>query len=325
VERFGRFELKLDVVGPWTNPYDPEQINVVAFFTSPTGETLSPWAFWMDEYTHSIAGPEERRRQVKFLKLYISENEWQPGEQVEFFLDDVKLRDAKTGEETLLDDMESGSPNRWGPANLVAWSQEIAHGGKQSLRFAPTIDAEESWPGAVLATNGADWSAYDGLSLWLYPRGPRLSGPVRLYFSDERFGNSPIPAWSRQSLKLNEWNHLTWSWDSFAPTTAFEKTAEAGWRVRFTPAEVGTYRYHVVAVAGGHVAESEEKTFEVTDSNRPGFVRISEDDPHYFVFDNGGPFFPIGHDVPWGLDDALVQFPKMKAHGENCTYFIMCP
>ncbi len=325
VERFGRFELKLDIAGHWQNPYNPEQINVVAFFTSPTGETQSPWAFWMEDYTRAVAGPEERRRQVGFLKLYLSESEWRPGEQVELFLDDVELLNSRTGQVQSLDDMETGSSERWGAADIVGWSQEIVHGGRQSLRSAPTIDAEENWPGAVLGLDGADWSAYDGLSLWLYPRAPTLTGPVRLYFRDKRAGNSPIPAWGAAQLKLNEWNHLTWSWAGFAPAAAFEPTGEAGWRVRFTPSEVGTYRYHVEALSGGQVAESEERTFEVTDSDRPGFVRISEDDPHYFVLDNGGPFFPIGHDVPWGLDDALVQFPKMKAHGENCTYFIMCP
>jgi hypothetical protein len=148
---------------------------------------------------------------------------------------------------------------------------------------------------------------------------------VHLYFSDERFGNSPIPAWGATQLKLNAWNHLTWKWDGFAPAVGFEATGEQGWRVRFTPVEEGTYRCTVTAVAGGQVARPNEVTFRATPCERPGFVRVSQDDPHYFVFDNGESFFPIGHDVPWGLNDALVQFPKMQAHGENCTYFIMCP
>jgi len=325
VPRFGKIELKVEATGDWTNPYDPDQIDIVAQFTTPSGKTLSVPAFWMEECALSTGQPEDRRRQVKFLKLYVSEREWGTGERPVFFLDDVTLLNSKTGATNLLDDMEASTPRRWWPEDTVGWSQEVAHGGKQSLRFAPTIDAEENWPGALFVAEGADWSAYDGLSLWLYPQTTALTGPVHLYFNDERFGNSPIPAWGAAQLKLNEWNHLTWRWEAFAPAVAFEPTGEKGWRVRFTPVEVGTYRCSVTAVAGSEVARSEETSFRVIRSKHPGFVRVSEDDPHYFVFDNGEPFFPIGHDVPWGLNDALVQFPKMRAHGENCTYFIMSP
>jgi hypothetical protein len=97
------------------------------------------------------------------------------------------------------------------------------------------------------------------------------------------------------------------------------------WRVRFTPAEVGSYRAQLQARDRDGSTASEPRPFTVTPSAHPGFVRVSRDDPHYFAFDDGTPFVPIGHDVPLGLPDVRACFPRMQAHGENATYFILCP
>jgi len=72
-------------------------------------------------------------------------------------------------------------------------------------------------------------------------------------------------------------------------------------------------------------AKSETVQFRAAPSASRGFIRVSRDDPRYFAFDDGTPFVPIGHDVPLGLPDVRACYPRMKAHGENATYFILCP
>ncbi len=327
VERYAPFELALEVAGDWENPFDPEQIDITAHFTTPSGKVLDVPAFYYRAYSSRVLPASAKRARVRFLKLFINELEWGPNSPVDFFIDDVKLLDSATDRTVSLGDVEAG-PGPWRLSDHLVLTDEMARTGSRSLRFSPSIDLEENWPGAVLDCRGADWSGSDGLSLWLYPRTARIAAPVHLYFEAEDGTRSPIMRWSPQSLRANEWNHLVWDWREFRPDIRFEAQGEPGWRVRFTPVEEGRHTYYVSARNRRSSAKSEERTFDVTPSDRPGFVRVSLDDPHYFVHDNGDLFFPIGHDVIWSgaggpLSEARAYFPKMQAHGENCTYLIM--
>jgi len=327
VPRFGKLEVAPDITGQWANPYDPDQVDITAEFTSPSGKTLSVPGFWHQEHSVSTVTPAQARRQVALLKLYLEEKgAWSPHPSVESFLDDVEVREAATGRMVLLDDME-GADCRWGPVRWVAATDELAHSGKRSLRFGADIGGEEEWPGAILPLNGADWSAYDGLSLWIYPRVTQPLGAIQLYFNDKTTGNSPITHWQvgDDELRPNEWNHLTWDWRGFPTRCIWEAKAAPGWRVRFCPTEVGEWTYRVRVRDQGGATVSEPGRFRCTPSASPGFVRVSVDDPHYLDFDNGTAFVPIGHDVAWGVADVLALFPKMHAASENVTYFIMVP
>jgi len=68
------------------------------------------------------------------------------------------------------------------------------------------------------------------------------------------------------------------------------------WRIRFTPTEVGTYRYCIEIMDGDYV-KTAYRSFEVVPSKRRGFVRISRRDPGCFEFDNGEYYYPIGHNI----------------------------
>jgi len=73
---------------------------------------------------------------------------------------------------------------------------------------------------------------------------------------------------------------------------------EPMWKVRFTPTMPGTYRYKLQAVNGGQTVETEERTFQCTDnSNKHGFLRVAEENPYYFKFDDGTPFFVVGENM----------------------------
>ena len=70
------------------------------------------------------------------------------------------------------------------------------------------------------------------------------------------------------------------------------------WKVRFSPTTPGTYRYKLQMVNSGQTVETEEQDFQCTDnSNKHGFLRVSEENPYYFKFDDGTPFLVVGENI----------------------------
>ena len=195
VQRYACCELSAEVAGDWQNPFDPDQIDVSAAFTAPSGGRLTVPGFWYQSYAETALDTKPRER-IEFLKFFLTEKEWPEGTPVEFFLDDVAFLDEQ-GREAPLDDMEQDAAPKWGGAAAapLTWSEEVVHGGKRSLRCAPTIDAEESWPSAIRQFGEADWTRYRGVALWVYPRCRTPIGPVHLYSHDAAYGNSEIIGW----------------------------------------------------------------------------------------------------------------------------------
>ena len=103
------------------------------------------------------------------------------------------------------------------------------------------------------------------------------------------------------------------------------------WRVRFTPTELGLYRYAASAKGETRIAgPAPSGTFRVVSSGQPGFVRVSRRWPTRFAFDSGKPFFPVGHNVAWpspwqaGYTDYDSFFASMGRAGENWARVWMC-
>ena len=95
---------------------------------------------------------------------------------------------------------------------------------------------------------------------------------------------------------------------------------ECGWRVRFTPREVGRYRWELRLRDRSGEISGGEGSLECTGGDLRGFVRVSKIDPHYLAFDNGKGFFAIGHNLPiyhttGQLGDEAMR--KFAAAGEN--------
>ena len=93
---------------------------------------------------------------------------------------------------------------------------------------------------------------------------------------------------------------------------------ESGWRVRFTPQEIGNYRWLLRLRDRNGEITGGEGSLECVAGKRPGFVRTSTIDPHYLAFDNGDGFFAIGHNLPiyhtTGQlgDEAMRKFAAAK-------------
>jgi len=107
------------------------------------------------------------------------------------------------------------------------------------------------------------------------------------------------------------------------------------WRLRFTPQETGRYTYRITLKTAGRSQEFPGGEFEVTPSNRPGFLRWDKQDPRWLALDNGEFFYPIGHTLRspddqreayryefkqtkgWGTFLYDDYFREMARHDEN--------
>jgi len=93
---------------------------------------------------------------------------------------------------------------------------------------------------------------------------------------------------------------------------------EPQWRLRFTPDEVGTWRYTVSFVNQTGEARAEPRTFEVLASGAKGFTRRANQ--RYLKSDDGSTFFPIGENLGW-YDSNVLDYQnwlgKLSASGGN--------
>jgi hypothetical protein len=104
---------------------------------------------------------------------------------------------------------------------------------------------------------------------------------------------------------------------------------EATWRVRFTPSQVGDWNYSLtVKDKRGESLPSVGK-FMVTASNLHGWLQVGnwvnpDFSGHYLVYQDGTPFYGVGHcdavNPMWAgfsKDKGVGLFDKMKKAGEN--------
>lgn len=78
----------------------------------------------------------------------------------------------------------------------------------------------------------------------------------------------------------------------------WQPAGEAGWQVRFTPDEVGTWSYRLEVRDNGSVVDEQSGQFEAAPSDHPGFIRLGAN-RRYFRYDSGASYFPIGHNLNW--------------------------
>ncbi|HIE51248.1 MAG TPA: DUF5060 domain-containing protein [Armatimonadetes bacterium] len=109
----------------------------------------------------------------------------------------------------------------------------------------------------------------------------------------------------------------------------WEQEGEPCFKVRFAPTEVGTHRGYVTARDADGEARSPDFTFACLPSDNPGFLRVSRNNPRYFVFDDGKPFLPIGMCIAWARREAEGDtydhyFARLVENGGNAVRVWMC-
>ena len=100
------------------------------------------------------------------------------------------------------------------------------------------------------------------------------------------------------------------------------------WKIRFSPAEEGEWRYYATVKDRRASAKSMVKKFVCAASKESGPVRVSEKDPCYFETSDGKFFFPVGINVAWVGGDALYNYgdyyKKIGNNGGNWSRLWMC-
>lgn len=92
-------------------------------------------------------------------------------------------------------------------------------------------------------------------------------------------------------------------------------------KVRFSPAAVGTWTYQIHVRDQSGTATSEVQTFQCTNSDHPGFIRSNL--TNYLHFDNGEQYLPIGENMAWQNNDPFLDYTSwLTALSDNGGNFI---
>jgi hypothetical protein len=75
------------------------------------------------------------------------------------------------------------------------------------------------------------------------------------------------------------------------------------WKIRFSPDRTGQWEYRVYVTDVDGTATSEILNFSVQESEYHGWLQVSPNNSHYFVHDDGKPFYGVGVYYPWGITE----------------------
>ena len=104
---------------------------------------------------------------------------------------------------------------------------------------------------------------------------------------------------------------------------------DSSWQVRFTPSQVGAWKYQLTVTDGRGTSQPYPGTFTVTASNLHGWLQAGNwvnpaYSGHYLVYQDSTPFYGIGFDNAlniladgFNIEQGLGVFSKMKAAGQN--------
>ncbi len=94
------------------------------------------------------------------------------------------------------------------------------------------------------------------------------------------------------------------------------------WQVRFTPQEVGAWRYTLQLRVGTATQTLNEGSLDIAPGQHPGFIRRAANDA-YFQHSGGRPYIPIGLNLKWawegngGVQTYLTWLRDLAASGGN--------
>ncbi len=93
------------------------------------------------------------------------------------------------------------------------------------------------------------------------------------------------------------------------------------WKARFTPNETGIWSYIIYAVDTTGSDTFPARQFTVNSSSKKGFIRVSNNDKRYFVYDDGSFYFAIGENVCWSGSGRTYNYDawlsNLAANGGN--------
>jgi hypothetical protein len=100
--------------------------------------------------------------------------------------------------------------------------------------------------------------------------------------------------------------------------TLKEPVRDAEWKLRITPDEPGAWSFQVFVKNPKGSTQSAPQKFIVEKAPFQGFLRVDAKDPHYFSFDDGSFYYPLGQNVGWDSDENYKKiFAAMDASHQN--------
>ncbi|MBN1268648.1 MAG: DUF5060 domain-containing protein, partial [Kiritimatiellae bacterium] len=116
----------------------------------------------------------------------------------------------------------------------------------------------------------------------------------------------------------------TWTIWGFYMEEPEDAYGEGSWKVRFAPDRAGVWKYSVRVSNTWGTNTSPTSTFTCVTGTRHGWLRVSDDDPHYFEQDDGTAFYGIGYCRPYDIAEEGI-FADAAEHGINMLHVWMAP
>ena len=102
----------------------------------------------------------------------------------------------------------------------------------------------------------------------------------------------------------------------------FYPAGNYSWKVRFAPNQAGDWQYKLRAQDSNGITETEPRPFAVVDSEKKGFIRVSQNDSRYFEYENGAYFPGLGFNMNYDrvnwinpVLDNQTNFQEMSQNG----------
>ncbi len=79
------------------------------------------------------------------------------------------------------------------------------------------------------------------------------------------------------------------------------------WKLRFSPNETGVYNYRLFVYNQHKTGTSDYGSFRAVESEHHGWIKPSDNNPHYFKYDDGTSYYPVGVYSPWRNDQERFE------------------
>jgi hypothetical protein len=89
------------------------------------------------------------------------------------------------------------------------------------------------------------------------------------------------------------------------------------WKIRFAANTAGAWNYTIYLSDSTGGSTSTTGSFTSYNSAQHGWVRVSKTNPRYFDYDDGTPYFGLGQNRPWHVEQAANIYSKMSTNGMN--------
>ncbi len=84
-------------------------------------------------------------------------------------------------------------------------------------------------------------------------------------------------------------------------------SGSAGWKLRFTPTQVGTYSIRIIA-DDGSVGTSATLNITAVDGGRKGFIDLDATEQQFLRHETGEPYYPLGINLGWHEGNMVTWF-----------------